>query len=373
MENESWKSLKEVSEETGLSRRMIQEYEKAPTSEKYKKYGYKPLAIKPKKVDKYGHLLYGTREVERLWQLRIYHELEFSKEQIYDILEDPGYNKKKAFQEGMDKLIEKKQEIEHLINIAQTYIDMPMSVDDLIIATNDCVPADFELAWNINQAFADSDLLYNIHNSVELFLKPLYELVFETDEMKQIVEDGRKATLEIVKNSKKMTVNQKYIQDKADIVYKSIQAASLSQVPKLTFLYGILPELQNDITQRFGEDEGIYFYNALKYYCENKQEDADITDNLNIVEELGNSITNVLEVCNKNINGDLENIQKAIEKFDSEIKRFLPMLDSGIVIKAYVELFCSDYLLKLCQNETQKKFCEFVSSAFEKYYENKKY
>ena len=39
MENESWKSLKEVSEETGLSRRMIQEYEKAPTSEKYKKYG----------------------------------------------------------------------------------------------------------------------------------------------------------------------------------------------------------------------------------------------------------------------------------------------------------------------------------------------
>lgn len=83
MENESWKSLKEVSEETGLSRRMIQEYEKAPTSEKYKKYGYKPLAIKPEKVDKYGHLLYGTREVERLWQLRINHFQNIAKSFLF--------------------------------------------------------------------------------------------------------------------------------------------------------------------------------------------------------------------------------------------------------------------------------------------------
>lgn len=64
------KTLNEVVDLVDMTRRVIQEYEKAG------------LAKTPTTTNKYGHLQYDESAIERLWQIRFYRELGYNKEQI---------------------------------------------------------------------------------------------------------------------------------------------------------------------------------------------------------------------------------------------------------------------------------------------------
>ena len=77
-------TLNQVAEITGMTRRVIQEYEK---------YG---LSETPTERNKYGHLLYNEAQVERLWQIRFYRELGYDKKKIEEILCSPDFDRKKG-------------------------------------------------------------------------------------------------------------------------------------------------------------------------------------------------------------------------------------------------------------------------------------
>ena len=101
------KTLKEVSDMVGMSRRVIQEYEKAG------------LAQAPETRNKYGYLLYDQAHIERLWQIRFYRELGYDKRQIGEILNDPQYDSHKAMQQKIRSFRHRKLEIENLIAMAE--------------------------------------------------------------------------------------------------------------------------------------------------------------------------------------------------------------------------------------------------------------
>lgn len=108
------KTLNEVVDLVDMTRRVIQEYEKAG------------LAKTPTTTNKYGHLQYDESAIERLWQIRFYRELGYNKEQIRKALSDPSYNKHDAIVEQISRLEEKKRQLESMIEIARAYNEMDL-------------------------------------------------------------------------------------------------------------------------------------------------------------------------------------------------------------------------------------------------------
>lgn len=113
------KTLNEVVDLVDMTRRVIQEYEKAG------------LAKTPTTTNKYGHLQYDESAIERLWQIRFYRELGYNKEQIRKALSDPSYNKHDAIVEQISRLEEKKRQLESMIEIARAYNEMDVLPSDI--------------------------------------------------------------------------------------------------------------------------------------------------------------------------------------------------------------------------------------------------
>lgn len=108
-------TLEEVQKLTGLERRWIQEYENYG-----KKKGAKTdLAIKPVKRNKYGHLLYGEKEIERLWLIRFFRELGYKKRDIEDVFSNPDFDYDSMLDEQIKSLEEKRKKLDELISVAK--------------------------------------------------------------------------------------------------------------------------------------------------------------------------------------------------------------------------------------------------------------
>ena len=96
------KTLHEVTQIVGMTRRVIQEYEKAG------------LATAPTATNKYGHLLYADKEIDRLWQIRFYRELGYGKNEMKAVFNNPHYNRKEALSFQIAQLEKKKKHLKFL-------------------------------------------------------------------------------------------------------------------------------------------------------------------------------------------------------------------------------------------------------------------
>lgn len=100
------KTITDAAKIVGLSRRVIQEYEKDG------------IAIKPKQKNKYGYLIYDDVTIDRLWQIRFYRELGYDKRAIKAVFDNPDYDHTAALEAQVKLLEKKKLEIENLIAVA---------------------------------------------------------------------------------------------------------------------------------------------------------------------------------------------------------------------------------------------------------------
>lgn len=97
----------EVQKYTGLSRRVIQEYEKAG------------LATGPSGKNKYGYNMYDDDAVAQLYLIRMYRELGYSKKDLERAIKDSDFDREKAIDEQISALEKKQAEIEELIKVAK--------------------------------------------------------------------------------------------------------------------------------------------------------------------------------------------------------------------------------------------------------------
>lgn len=93
------KTLHEVCLDTGISRRTIQGYEKMGL-------------VRPAGKNKYGHLLYGEAEQQRIQLIWFYQQLELSRKEIQELLNAPSDRKKEILKKQVAKL-----ESKHLIQL----------------------------------------------------------------------------------------------------------------------------------------------------------------------------------------------------------------------------------------------------------------
>lgn len=72
--------------------------------------------LQPARVNSSGYRIYGSTEVDMLQQILFYRELGFSLEKIKEVVTDPKFNKIMALKEHRDKLLEKRAQLDNLID-----------------------------------------------------------------------------------------------------------------------------------------------------------------------------------------------------------------------------------------------------------------
>ena len=103
------KSLREVCDSLGVSRRAIQNYEKAGL-------------VAPAERNKYGYLLYGEKEQQRISQIKMYQKFGFTVKEIRELMDASEKEKREALVKKVDELRVKKHEIEYIIETAEKMI-----------------------------------------------------------------------------------------------------------------------------------------------------------------------------------------------------------------------------------------------------------
>ena len=98
--------VNEVSKLTGVSIRTLQYYDTIGL-------------LTPSKYTESGYRLYDDTALERLQQILLFKELEFSLKEIKEIIDAPNFDRAKALEQQIELLTLKKEHLENLIDFAR--------------------------------------------------------------------------------------------------------------------------------------------------------------------------------------------------------------------------------------------------------------
>lgn len=99
-------TVKELARLTGLTSRTLRYYDAIGL-------------LRPRRDRENGYRLYGPEEVDRLQQILLYRELGLPLEEIRRILDAPGFDRTGALREHLDRLLERRREVDALIRTVQ--------------------------------------------------------------------------------------------------------------------------------------------------------------------------------------------------------------------------------------------------------------
>ena len=341
------KTLNEVVDIVGLSRRAIQEYEVAG------------LAQKPETKNKYGYLLYDTPAIERLWQLRFYKELGYNISKIQSTFNSNTYDAEEELEKVIDSLTEKKKKIENMISIATVMKESGLSFNSLRHGFTEIGELKSDDLFSI---MGESFKYFNSQNEEDGYL--------------EILQDADYARLfsgldRIVDCCKK---GMSYDSDKVQRIVTKIhgickKAISESIIIFKWFLVFLEPgsvfykELLEDMDEKHIE----YARNAFHYYCEvnaDNEVDMKMLNAIDNVEKLGRNryTTNSLEV-----QGEIKKIHDFYKglKFLTEDVQFERMEKLG-------EMFGSQAYKDFIDNGHERGLSWFMARAIEIYCNNYK-
>ena len=101
------KSIEEAAKQTGLTRRKIQECEKAGATRR------------PEHKTEHGYLRYDQQEVQQLLRARFYHGLGYSWPEIRTIFDSPADDRRAAIGDRLEALKKEQHELNCLVTIAE--------------------------------------------------------------------------------------------------------------------------------------------------------------------------------------------------------------------------------------------------------------
>lgn len=240
------KKLSEVEKIVGMSRRVIQEYEKDGLSQT------------PKTTNKYGHLLYNEKEIERLLQIRHYRDLGYSKKQIGSILSADDNDRRSAVISQIDVLEKEKEKLEAIIAVAKvsdklglTPLNVRSSLPFTKAMTYDML---FSMLGTICGVSADTEL----DSCTEVLTEEDYDTLYEGIE--KILESFGQG----------LPYEDKAVQDNVERLHH-IASKALSDSIIFFSLCNLWmapeTELSEEFNEQFGKGFSEYLFSAVRHYC----------------------------------------------------------------------------------------------------------
>jgi len=333
------KTLNEVVEIVGFSRRVIQEYED------------EGLAIKPNNTNKYGHLQYDNNALERLWQLRFYKELGYDKKKIKSIMEASNYDKKKELEKVIDSLEKEKEKLDNLIGIAQMMKETGISFSALRFGIKELEDTNF-------------DEISSMLGAMFTIFKPTAdeEINFE-EALTEEDLDALFAAFEKIMNlcEKGMDISSEEVQCQIALMHE-ITSKKLSK-SIMVFLWTSLclspdSEMATEIDKDYGKGKAAYFYNALQHYCSvNADNEAD--------KEFNTALENIAELGMKKYTTSSDEVQSEVKKlyhFYNGISVLSEKAKLGM-LRNMAQLYGSRAYINAFDNGADKGISWFISRA----------
>ena len=104
-----YKTLQEIYNTLGITRRAIQGYEEMGL-------------VRASDKNKYGYLLYGENELKRIEKIKLYQEFGFKLKEIKELIDAPNHIVKIALERRVEKLKEDQEKLNTLILQAEALI-----------------------------------------------------------------------------------------------------------------------------------------------------------------------------------------------------------------------------------------------------------
>ncbi|MCI7767840.1 MAG: MerR family transcriptional regulator [Oscillospiraceae bacterium] len=241
------KTLSEVVNIVGMSRRVIQEYEKAGLSQT------------PSTTNKYGHLLYDEKTIERLCQIRFYRDLGYNKKQIKDIFSGSDNDRRSAVISQIDVLEKEKKKLEALIAVSKASDKLGWSVS----AVRSALPFAQNVTYDmISSIFGDFCRAYADRKSENCFNEVLTEE--ERDELSEAVA----AVLECFGQG--ISAEAEAVQEMVERIHNIASKALSDSMIFFSFCNLFLSpdsELAKEFDGELGKGCAEYLFSAVRHYC----------------------------------------------------------------------------------------------------------
>lgn len=343
------KTLREVSEIVGMSRRVIQEYES------YKEFN---LATTPTTKNKYGHLLYDEKDIERLWLIRFYRELKYNKKQIGEIFSNPYYNINKELDKIVSNLEEERKKLDNLIKTAKAMstLDLnPISLKYMSAYIGDISFDDTIAVFTAgNQIYANTNEIENLY--IDILTEEDYDKILDIeDEIAELKNQGHPYDDIIV---------QDRVRDIYQIQSKGF-AGSVIYFSYYSLIFAPGTESARNEDKLYGIGYSNYLYQAIRCFCmnnSNNEVDKTLLDALDDIEKLALKRFSASSI-------EVQNEVKKIHAFYSKMKGLTEI--GQIESVTYIgKLFGSEALKKIIDNGANKGLSWFLSRAIEIYIKN---
>lgn len=245
--------VKEVSNITGISVRMLHHY-------------HKINLLNPSSVSEAGYRLYDYKDLEKLQQILIYRELDFPLKEIKDILDNKDFNLKKALLSQKKLIIEKRN---RLNNIIETIDKTIKSVEGEYIMDNKGM---FE-GLNVNDHIEKYEIEVQDRYGKEEAYKECSEKTrgYEKDKWNKINSeiDSLYKNLSTMKD-RDVSDNevQELINQWRNLISENFYNCTVEIFRGLADMY-IYDERFTKNIDKYGEGFTEFLSEAMKYYCNN--------------------------------------------------------------------------------------------------------
>lgn len=247
-------TVKEVCELTGVSVRTLHHYDSIG------------LLVPSERTDA-GYRLYGAADLERLQQILLFRELEFSLSDIRSIMETPGFDRKRALGQQLELLEMKRERIDSLIDLARSLMGKEnslmskekteMSFDAFDTSKMDEYAARAKASWGKTAEYAEYEQKSAGRTRAE-----------EADKGAQLMAlfepFGRMAAEGVDPASAEAVAQAKRIQD---FITENFYTCSIHVFAQLGMSYGAGGEFTENIDKAAGSGAGEFAAKAVAAYC----------------------------------------------------------------------------------------------------------
>ena len=239
------KTVKQVSELTGVSVRTLHHYDEIGL-------------LKPAQVTEAGYRLYDHTSLQRLHTIMLLKELQFPLKEIRNILDSPGFDPMQALQQQIELLELQKQHLENLIShareIQKTGV-IPMDFSSFDTAKIDRYTAQAKEKWGKTDAYKEYEVKTSGQSKAQLQETgdKLMDIFREFGEVKHLSPACTEAQALVAKLQNFITEN--YYTCTKQILF------GLGQ------MYAAGDEMNENIDKAGGEGTGAFVKEAIIIYC----------------------------------------------------------------------------------------------------------
>lgn len=246
--------ISEVAAISGVSIRTLQYYDKIDL-------------LKPKLINEVGYRFYTDKEIEILQQILFFKELDFSLDEIKNILNSDNYDKEKSLRSQKELLIEKRKRLDRIIKTLDKTINSikegeKMNKEEMFkgFDTTDIDEQKAKYADETKKLYGNTDAYKESKKKTSNYSKNDWNNIMEG------VNDIFRKLASVMDKSPEDEAVQEIVEEWRSYITNNYYNCTIEIFSGLGEMYVADERFKNNI-DKFGDGLAEFLRNAIKIYC----------------------------------------------------------------------------------------------------------